>query len=78
MPDIPHYPKIELEQLPTAAERLGKLLHYLSEGWELKVEGHRYPIAMGEDGNVGYLYHDHIPSPFDVSYLMRLAYYDYK
>ncbi len=62
------------QELEIAINRLNTLLKRLVKGQTLKLENHPYPIAMGEDGSVGYLYNGHIPSPVDLPSLLKFAF----
>lgn len=50
------------------------LLKRLAEGEPWKPDGEDYPIAMGEDGSVGWLYNDdRVVGEFTVSVLVNMV-----
>lgn len=50
------------------------LLRELGDGKHIRIDGEPYPIAMGEDFSVGYLYNDdRVVGDFTVRQLIELA-----
>lgn len=65
-------PDTDIERIERGVFRLGRVLVATSLGMTVNVPNQPYPLAMGEDGSLGFLYNGHIPSDLSVGQAVRM------